>query len=142
MSLVASGTVIMIVDDDLDLRECLADVLTMEGYEARPLRSADSAWTQLLGGTKPAAIILDQWIAGMSSGEFVRRLRASPFADVPVLMLSGSPAARKLGQDLDAVLQKPVENTTLVRAVDKLIGPGRPARMFADPSQFSMRQVA
>ena len=127
MSLVANGTVVMIVDDDSDLRDCLADVLTMEGYEARPLRSADSAWREMVAGTKPAAIILDQWIAGMSSGEFVRRLRASRFADVPVLMLSGSPAARKLAQDLDAVLQKPVENTTLVRAVDKLIGPQRRA---------------
>jgi DNA-binding response OmpR family regulator len=142
MSLVASGTVVMIVDDDSDLRDCLADVLMMEGYEARPLRSADSAWTELVGGTKPAAIILDQWIAGMSSGEFVRRLRASPFADVPILMLSGSPAARKFGQDLDAVLQKPVENTTLVRAVDKLIGPRRSARTFTDAAAFPMLQVA
>jgi DNA-binding response OmpR family regulator len=142
MSLVESGTVVMIVDDDSDLRDCLADVLMMEGYDARPLRSADSAWREMLGGTKPAAIILDQWILGMSSGEFIRRLRASAFADVPVLMLSGSPAARKLGQDLDAVLQKPVETTTLVRTVDKLIGPKRLARMFAEAPKFPMQQVA
>ena len=96
----------------------------------------------MIGGRKPAAIILDQWIAGMSSGEFVRRLRASPFADIPVLMLSGSPAARKLGQDLDAVLQKPVENTTLVRAVDRLIGPKRSARTFAAPADAPMQHVA
>jgi DNA-binding response OmpR family regulator len=142
MSLVANGTVVIIVDDDSDLRECLADILTMEGYEARPMRSADSAWTAMLGGTKPAAIVLDQWIVGMSSGEFVRRLRASRFADVPVLMLSGAPATRKLGQDLDAVLQKPVENTTLVRAVDKLIGPKRSGRMFGDLAESAMQQVA
>lgn len=142
MSLVESGTIVMIVDDDSDLRDCLADVLSMEGYDARPMRSADSAWTEMARGTKPAAIILDQWIGGMSSGEFVRRLRASPFADVPVLMLSGSPVARKFGQDLDAVLQKPVEDTTLVRAVDKLIGPKRSTRMFAGPADSPMQQVA
>jgi CheY-like chemotaxis protein len=78
----------------------------------------------------------------MSSGEFVRRLRASPFADVPILMLSGSPAARKLRQDLDAVLQKPVEETTLVRAVDKLVGPKRTARTSAAPANAPMQQVA
>jgi DNA-binding response OmpR family regulator len=142
MSLVKSGTVVMIIDDDSDVRDSVADVLTMEGYEARPLRSADSAWTEMVGGTTPAAVILDQWIAGMSSGEFVRRLRASAFADVPVLMLSGSPPARKFGQDLDAVLQKPVESTTLVRAVDKLIGPKRSARIFVDPADVPLRQVA
>jgi len=142
MSLVASGTVVMIVDDDSDLRGCLADVLEMEGYEARPVRSADSAWTQMIGGTKPAAIILDQWIAGMSSGEFLRQLRASRFADVPVLMLSGAPPARRFGQDLDAVLQKPVESTTLVRAVDKLIGPKRRPRTFADAGDSALQQVA
>ena len=142
MSLVASGTVVLVVDDDSDLRDCIADVLMMEGDDARPLRSADSAWTEVVAGTQPAAIILDQWIAGMSSREFVRRLRASPFADVPVLMLSGSPAARNFGTDLDAVLRKPVESTTLVRAVDKLIGPKRSARTFAETADFPMRQVA
>lgn len=142
MSLVASGTVVMIVDDDSDLRSCLADVLEMEGYEARPVRSADSAWTEMVKGTTPAAIILDQWIAGMSSGEFLRQLRASRFADVPVLMLSAAPPSRRFGQDLDAVLQKPVETTTLVRAVDKLIGPKRHARAFANGGDSALQQVA
>jgi len=142
MALVANGTVVMIVDDDLDLRNALADVLTMEGYEARPVRSADAAWAELVAGAKPAAIVLDQWIAGMSSGEFVGRLRASAFADIPLLMLSGAPAARKLAQDLDAVLRKPVESTTLVRAVDKLIGARRSPPVRAQPSNAAMRQVA
>ena len=142
MSLVANGTVVMIVDDDLDLRSCLADVLTMEGYDARPMRSADSAWAELVAGAKPAAIVLDQWIAGMSSGEFVRRLRGSAFTDIPVLMLSGSPATRKLGQDLDAVLRKPVESTTLVRALDKLIGAERRPALRVPRSDATMRQVA
>jgi CheY-like chemotaxis protein len=142
MSLVANGTVVMIVDDDLDLRSCLAEVLEMEGYEARPVRSADVAWAELAGGAKPAAIVLDQWIAGMSSGEFVRRLRTSAFADIPVLMLSGAPAARKLAQDLDAILRKPVETTTLVRAVDKLIGAKRRPPVRAPSSDAAMRQVA
>jgi DNA-binding response OmpR family regulator len=142
MSLVANGTVVMIVDDDADLRSCIAEVLTMEGYEARPLRSADAAWAALVAGAKPAAIVLDQWILGMSSGEFVGRLRASAFADIPLLMLSGSPAARKVVQDLDAVLQKPVESATLVRAVDKLIGARRRAPVRAQPSLRAMQQVA
>jgi len=142
MSLVASGTVVMIVDDDLDLRSCLADVLEMEGYEARPVRSADSAWAALVAGTKPAAIVLDQWITGMSSGEFVHRLRGSAFSDIPILMLSGAPAARKLAQDLDAVLRKPVETTTLVRAVDKLIGARRRPPVRAPSSAAAMLQVA
>jgi DNA-binding response OmpR family regulator len=142
MSLVANGTVVMIVDDDLDLRSCLADVLSMEGYEVRPLPSADSAWAELVAGEKPAAIVLDQWIVGMSSGEFVARLRASAFADIPLLMLSGAPAARKVVQDLDAVLLKPVESTTLVRAVDRLIGARRRSPVRAQPSVEAMRQVA
>src|SRR5689334_92077 len=142
MALVASGTVVMIVDDDLDLRSCLAEVLEMEGYEPRPVRSADSAWAELVSGANPAAIVLDQWIAGMSSSEFVRRLRASAFADIPVVMLSGAPAAWKLAQDLDAILRKPVENTTLVRAVDKLIEARRRPPVRAQPSAAAMLQVA
>jgi DNA-binding response OmpR family regulator len=142
MSLVANGTVVMIVDDDLDLRSCLAEVLTMEGYEARPMRSADCAWAALVAGAKPAAIVLDQWIVGMSSGEFVARVRASAFANIPLLMLSGAPAAGRFGQDLDDTLRKPVESATLVRAIDKLVGAKRRPPVRAPAAAGAVRQVA
>src|SRR5262245_12641124 len=136
MGLVARGTLVFVIDDEVEVRQSVADLLTLEGYEARPFPSADAAWSALTHDERPALIILDLWIPGMSSGEFVQRLRASQHAGVPVLVLSGTRSQDVVESDVDAVSQKPIEATTLVRAVDKLVRKGartagggpRPAR--------------
>lgn len=140
MSLVASGTLIMIVDDDAELGQGIADYLAIEGYEALVLRSASAAWTEISNGLRPSAIVLDLWLTEMSSGELVRRLRASPLADVPILILSGARPAAHIEADVDAVLRKPADATTLVRAVDKLARRPRTIPAVAS-SKESMRRV-
>ena len=121
MALVEPGTLIVIVDDDVDAGHSVADVLTLEGYDVRAHSSADAAWNEIARGEEPAAIILDLWLRGMSSGEFIRRLRASRASTVPVLVLSGSREAEQTEFDVEAVCRKPIEATALVRAVDKLV---------------------
>jgi DNA-binding response OmpR family regulator len=120
MTLVPPGTVVLVVDDDVEVRHSVADLLILEGYDARPLPSADAAWSELSLGVRPSLIILDLWIQGMTSSEFLRRLRASPYARAPVLVLSGSPSRDHVEWNVRAVLHKPIEATALVRAVDRL----------------------
>jgi two-component system OmpR family response regulator len=125
MSPVEPGTLVLVVDDDEAVRDGLADLLTMEGYLVRAIPSAAAAWTALAHGKKPAAIVLDLWLQGMSGGELVRRLRTSEHASIPVLILSGSHSKNGLEHDVDGFELKPVEGTTLVRAVDRLVRFGR-----------------
>jgi DNA-binding response OmpR family regulator len=139
MALVERGTLVLIVDDEVDVRQGLADVLVMEGYDARPLPTADTAWSEIARGAAPALIILDLWLPGMSSGEFVRRLRRSHAALVPVMVLSGSPAAAHIEADVDAVLLKPMEAASLVHAVDKLVAERSP---MAAPAALPKRRRA
>jgi DNA-binding response OmpR family regulator len=135
MGLVEPGTVVFVVDDDCEVRQSIADLLAMEGYEPRPFPTADAAWTAIaISGTQPASIILDLWLHGMSSSEFIRRLRSSRQAGVPVLLLSGARSAEQLEADVDAVVQKPIEACALVRAIDKLVCSGRMALAAAPPA--------
>jgi DNA-binding response OmpR family regulator len=120
MGLVKPNTVVLIVDDDSHVRQSIADVLGMEGYEPRPVPSADAAWNEIVLGRNPAVIILDLWLPGMTSVELLRRLRTSDATGTPVLLLSGSPPAMEIEADVDAVCMKPIDATSLVRAVDKL----------------------
>jgi DNA-binding response OmpR family regulator len=140
MTIVAPHTLVLIVDDDVEIRESVADLLRLEGYEVRPIPSADAAWSALRLGARPALIVLDLWIPGMSSGEFVRRLRASEHAKVPVLVLSGSQSADEIASSVEAVSQKPIEATALVRVVDRLVSArGRTAAPRRRPARRSPR---
>lgn len=119
--LVERGTVVLVIDDEVELRNTLVDALVMEGYEALPVPSADAAVSELAHGAQPSVIILDLWVPGMSSAAFVRWLRASVHARLPVLVLSGAHALERIELDVDAVLRKPFDASALMRAVDKLV---------------------
>ena len=127
MPLVPPGTVVLVIDDDDDVRSSISELLKLEGYEARPIASAEAGWAALEQGAQPAAIVLDLWLRGMSSGEFIRQLRASRHGAVPVLVLSATQSIEELDLDVEAVSHKPIEPTTLVSAVDKVVrlGPRR-----------------
>jgi CheY-like chemotaxis protein len=145
MTLVPPRTLVLVVDDDVDVRNSVAELLILEGYDALPVPTADAAWNELAAGLRPALIILDLWLPGMSSGEFVRRLRASPHPRIPVLVLSATPGGHHCEADVDSITQKPIEATTLVRTVDKLVRVSvrtaaperRPARRMPRPKRTS-----
>lgn len=145
MALVEPGTLVVVVDDETDVRQGIADVLAMEGYEVRAFAGADAAWSEIAAGLDPAVIVLDLWLRGMSSGEFVRGLRGSRAAGVAVLVLSGAPSAEHVEADVDAVSRKPMEATSLVRAVDELVrkrGRRAPARAPRRPAGPAAAPVA
>jgi DNA-binding response OmpR family regulator len=122
MTLVARGTLVFVIDDDTEVRQSVVDLLLSEGYDARGLPRAETAWFEICSGAQPAAIVLDLWLPGaMSSGEFVRRLRASSAASTPILVLSGAPSVEQVESDVDAIAHKPMEATALVRALDGLV---------------------
>ncbi len=119
--LVEPGTLVLIIDDDAVVRDAMVDALTMEGYAAQPASCAEAALALLAAGARPALVIVDLWLPGLGSAGFVRQLRASDDAHIPVLAISGAGPLEQMEIDADALLRKPSDLTTLVRAVDKLI---------------------
>jgi CheY-like chemotaxis protein len=115
----------MVVDDDRDLRLTLTELLSMEGYEVVAARSPEAAVTELTLGAQPAVVILDLWLPGIGSAGLLRAVRRSS-PNARVIVLSAWPAA-KIELDVDAVLTKPCEGTTLVRVIDKLAAASGPA---------------
>jgi two-component system, OmpR family, response regulator len=128
MALVESGTVVFVVDDDREVRQGVVETLSMEGYDPRPFAAAEAAWRELVRGTPPAAIVLDGWLPGTTSGELIRRVRASRHAGTPIIVLSGSRSWERVDYDADAVCNKTGDATTLVRTVDRLVRRAAAAR--------------
>src|SRR3954454_22456903 len=120
MALVESGTVVFVIDDDREVRQGVVETLRMEGYDPRPFAAAEAAWRELLRDP-PAAIVLDGWLHGTTSGELIRRVRASRHAATPIIVLSGTRSWERVDHDADAVCNKTGDATTLVRTVDRLV---------------------
>ncbi len=114
----ASG-VILIVEDDTDIREALAQILSDEGYE---VLSAPNGKVGLdrLRERKPDLILLDLMMPVMNGWQFREKQRADEqFAAIPVLVISADASAGQEAAALGAkgFMQKPIELEVLLASV-------------------------
>ncbi|MBF5046022.1 response regulator [Aggregicoccus sp. 17bor-14] len=116
---------LLVVDDDLDIRDALQDVLEEAGYCVRLAADGQEALEQLREGWCPNLILLDLMMPRMNGFEFrdVQR-REPPLSSIPVLLASADPAlpqaARSLG--VAGYLRKPLDLDDLLGTVDRLCG--------------------
>ena len=80
---------ILVVDDELDIRELVAGVLEDEGYETRGAAGSDSA-LEAIAARRPSLVLLDVWLQGsrLDGLELLDEIkRRDP--SIPVLVISG-----------------------------------------------------
>jgi two-component system nitrogen regulation response regulator NtrX len=80
---------ILVVDDEEDIRELVAGILSDEGHETRTAKDADTA-LQALDARLPRLVFLDIWLQGsrldgLSLLDEIKR----QYPDLPVVMISG-----------------------------------------------------
>ena len=78
---------VLIVDDELDIRVVLADLLSMQGYEVMTAQDGIDALKQMANGL-PDVIMSDLRMPVMSGYEFMSVLRRR-FPQIPVIAVSG-----------------------------------------------------
>src|SRR5262245_11996299 len=93
---------ILIVDDDQDIRDVLRFILEAQNYRVDVAVDGVDAWNQLNDGMLPAVILLDLMLPRMDGEEFLKKLRESPYSEVPVIILSGHCAAQQKADELKA----------------------------------------
>jgi CheY-like chemotaxis protein len=109
---------ILVVDDEVDVRESLQDALCDEGYAVVLARNGKEALQILPSLKRPCAIILDVIMPVMGGPEFYEAMRANPeSADIPVLISTSDPS-RAPGRL--PVVRKPVNLDRLLTAVAAL----------------------
>ena len=111
---------ILLVDDDVDVREALEGFLKTEGLDVCCASDGRKALYALRNGPRPCLILLDLNMAGMDGWEFRRRQLLWPqMASIPVVVLSGAPELRESTGTMEAaeVWRKPVPLHQVLRAV-------------------------
>jgi CheY-like chemotaxis protein len=110
---------VLVVDDDDDIREMIGLVLGEEGFDAALEHDGHAALERVVEGPRPALILLDLMMPGMSGGDFVKAMRKHPeLEEVPVVVISGDVGGEHVARALGAkFLAKPVELPALLAAV-------------------------
>jgi|SRR5579871_744284 len=110
---------VLIVEDDADLREMMAQLLAMEGFKSATVANGREALEYLHNGAeKPEVILLDLMMPVMDGWEFRRHQQEDPaLADVPVIVLSALDATRAAGVSAQAFLKKPLDFDRLIELV-------------------------
>jgi CheY-like chemotaxis protein len=109
---------VLIVEDDEDLREMMAQLLTLEGFDAAAVANGREALEYLHNADKPELILLDLMMPVMDGWEFRRHQQADPeLAPVPVIVLSALDQSRAAKVDATAFLKKPLDFDRLLDLV-------------------------
>jgi DNA-binding response OmpR family regulator len=126
---------VLVADDDADIRELVALRLTRAGYRVETASDGLEAFARAVE-LDPSLVVLDVSMPGQDGLETSRRLRAdSRTSHVPIVFLT----ARTRDEDVlagyarggDGYVTKPFEPHELIARVDALVGVGR-MRALAD----------
>jgi CheY-like chemotaxis protein len=108
---------ILVVDDDRDVRESLADILVSKGHVVRTAADGREALSQLRERIA-SLILLDLMMPVMDGPAFLSALRADPsLAAVPVIVATASDASALHG--IRRCLRKPYDVEELLKEVSR-----------------------
>jgi CheY-like chemotaxis protein len=109
---------VLIVEDDADIRETLAELLATAGYDTAQAANGREALDQARRAP-PDLIVLDLMMPVMDGWQFRSAQRRDPaLAPIPVIVVSASGATASI--DADAFLQKPFPMERLVAEAERL----------------------
>ena len=94
---------ILLVEDMPEIGVIVRRISERAGYHVQWLATAEEAW-EVLQAQRPALVLLDMHLSGMSGGELCRKLRALPdFASIPIALFTHGiveeQEAREVGAD-------------------------------------------
>jgi PAS domain S-box-containing protein len=117
---------VLVIDDDVELRQAIASTLESHGYAAEPLANGHEAMRYLHSDRRrPCMIVLDLKMPILDGWRFGAELRANPsFAAIPLVLMSGAPDLQAEASSLGAAgwLSKPLRMQSLLDAVESRFG--------------------
>ncbi|MEY4159494.1 MAG: hypothetical protein RLZZ136_115, partial [Pseudomonadota bacterium] len=114
---------ILIVDDERDIRDLVAGVLSDEGYECRTAGDSEAALTAI-DARRPSLVLLDVWLHGspMDGLEVLDAIKARE-PELPVIIFSGhgniDTAVSAIGRGAMDFIEKPFEAERLLLLVER-----------------------
>lgn len=111
---------ILVVDDDADIREILQIALPTHGYRVETARNGRECMDRLRDGERPSIILLDLMMPDMNGWAVCAQIsKDSSLADLPVVILTGNAELRDERLGTYAVVRKPVGLEALLSTIER-----------------------
>jgi two-component system, chemotaxis family, chemotaxis protein CheY len=108
---------ILVVEDDLEIREALQESLHLEGFDVR-LDGDGCEALEVAAKTQPKVILLDLMMPVMNGWEFLEAKKKNEIlAPIPVIVLSAAADIKMKSISAVRVLKKPVDLEELLTAL-------------------------
>jgi CheY-like chemotaxis protein len=115
---------VLVVEDDPDVREVVAEILSRAGYLVHALESLRAVEALLSAHPRRMRLLLTDLVLPGGSGLEVAALVRSHHPGLPVLFMSGySEGVFSGGQRVEHLLQKPFSSAVLLAKVAELVEP-------------------
>jgi len=113
---------ILVVDDELGIRDLLSEILNDEGHTVELAENASQA-REVRGRIRPDLVLLDIWMPDTDGVTLLKEWSAAGLLTMPVIMMSGHATidtavdAMRIGAQ--ALLEKPITLQKLLKAVEQ-----------------------
>lgn len=109
--------IVMIVEDDTDIRESLKTFLEYDGFDVIVANHGKEA-LDLLDSKIPDVILLDMMMPVMNGAAFLEKFKQGKFPKIPVIVLS---ASHRPDLPPDCLfVQKPIDLDVLINQINDL----------------------
>mgnify|MGYP003344647663 FL=1 len=133
---------ILVVDDELGIRDLLFEILNDEGHQVELAMNAAEA-RSIRANLQPDLVLLDIWMPDTDGVTLLKEWASSGMLSMPVIMMSGhatiDTAVEATRMGAMAFLEKPITLQKLLKAVEQGLNKKPPAslRYAAPPSMLS-----
>jgi two-component system chemotaxis response regulator CheY len=121
-AMTASAHTVMVVEDEGDIREALAEILTDEGYTVVTAQDGQIALDLLAIGVKPNVILTDLMMPRLNGLELIKILHAAKHVPIPIVVVSANRGYDADDLGVAAVLRKPVDLAGLLATIKQTAG--------------------
>jgi len=124
---VVASSLVLVVEDDDDLRATMQEIFEAEGYRVITAGDGRTALDLIDQWERPGVILLDLMMPRMSGGDFLEAARRKhpELARVPVVVVTGHAQKRFALPHISRTMQKPVDLNALLNIVRQVCRPAR-----------------
>ncbi len=111
---------VLVIEDEPDIREFMRQLFELEGHTVSTAKNGLEGLERVNALPRPCLVVLDLMMPVMDGLEFLRRLKQTPAADLPVIIVSASSTVDPPPEI--PFFRKPVTVDRLLEAVTRYCG--------------------